>query len=347
MTKNNLGWKIRAASANDIQKIRTLFYEVWGYNRPEAYDVWRYFGGSRNMCPVTLAMDGEKVVGSYSLWPTLIKVGETVISGGQSMDTMTHPDYQGQGIFIKLAEACYELAISQGIKLIYGFPNPLSYPGFTKRLGWTHVGDMTHWVRLIKPSKHPKIPAVIGRAADFATRFIPLNNLSKYEIKVGMPRPIDLKALLANWNSKLNYCQIDRNIEWLNWRYSDSAENDYEWISICKQGYVIGACVWGMKNTNWGEIGDNRAHLVELFGMDREGVSKILAAAIRAAEQKGAVLLETVCGRNLSAKHLILAGFYSHRKAPFIVKRLLNNSNDKDIYDIKKWNIVGGDLDTF
>ena len=44
------------------------------------------------------------------------------------MDTMTHPDYQGQGVFTKLAKACYDITAIDGYRVLYGFPNPYSYP---------------------------------------------------------------------------------------------------------------------------------------------------------------------------------------------------------------------------
>ncbi len=96
-------------------------------------------------------MDGDRAAGFYTAWPVRLRLGKETVLGAQSMDTMTHPDYRGRGLFIKLAQACYDLAASKGYEVFYGFPNQNSYSGFIRRLNWDHTGDITHWLRPIRP----------------------------------------------------------------------------------------------------------------------------------------------------------------------------------------------------
>lgn len=63
----------------------------------------------------------------------------------QSGDTMTHPAHGGKGLFTTLAKMTYELAKQEGIQFIFGFPNENSYPGFVKRLNWTHKENMINY----------------------------------------------------------------------------------------------------------------------------------------------------------------------------------------------------------
>ena len=146
---------------DDLDRIRTLYAAIRGSCRPEAFDRWRYFGSPEGTCPAVVALDGETVAGFYTLWPARVRLGQEVVLAGQSMDTMTHPDYQGRGIFIRLAKACYDLAASRGYELLYGFPNPASYPGFVRRLDWNHTGDIPHWIRFIR-----RYGSSRGRASD-------------------------------------------------------------------------------------------------------------------------------------------------------------------------------------
>ena len=74
----------------------------------------------------------------YGVFPCWIEYKGNTILAAQSGDTMTDPKHQGKGLFTRLAKMTYELAEKEGIKLVFGFPNKNSYPGFTKKLNWIH-----------------------------------------------------------------------------------------------------------------------------------------------------------------------------------------------------------------
>ncbi len=71
----------------------------------------------------------------YGVIPCLVRWEGKVILAAQSSDTMTHPNFQRQGLFHSLAIKTYALAKENGIQFIFGFPNQNSYPGFVK-LQW-------------------------------------------------------------------------------------------------------------------------------------------------------------------------------------------------------------------
>lgn len=87
-----------------------------------------------------LAMDNSNPAAFYGVFRHDI----TFIRACQSADTMTDPDYRGEGLFTKLARMTYLEAQKQGIQLIFGFPNENSYPGFIK-LGWQFNGYLNQY----------------------------------------------------------------------------------------------------------------------------------------------------------------------------------------------------------
>ena len=105
-----------------------------------------------------------------------------------------------------LAEACYEEAASRGYKVLYGFPNPLSYPGFVNRLGWIHAGDVAHWVRPIKPSKHHKVPRALAPIVDLGVNLLPKGNTAGLEVQIGKPENDDMSRLMDQWYQKTAPC---------------------------------------------------------------------------------------------------------------------------------------------
>jgi hypothetical protein len=56
-----------------------------------------------------------------------------------SLNTATHPQFQGKGLFTKLAAMTYEAAAAQGFAAVYGVANANSTPGFVRKLGFQLV----------------------------------------------------------------------------------------------------------------------------------------------------------------------------------------------------------------
>jgi hypothetical protein len=78
----------------------------------------------------------------YAVVPCFIQFNEKIILAAQSSDTMTHPGYRNKGLFIELALLTFQLCRAEGIKLLFGFPNQNSLPGFVNKLGWQRTGTL-------------------------------------------------------------------------------------------------------------------------------------------------------------------------------------------------------------
>ena len=59
-----------------------------------------------------------------------------------------HPDlkHRKKGLFIRLVKKTHQLAKDEGIRVIFGFPNKNSYPGFKNKLNWIFYGYMQQFV---------------------------------------------------------------------------------------------------------------------------------------------------------------------------------------------------------
>ena len=339
-------WAVREAVHEDLEGIRALFNVVWGYNRPLHFDQWRYFNGPQGSCPAVIALDGPTVVGFYTGLPTRIRLGREVVSGIQSMDTLTHPDYQRQGVFATLAEACYKFASSRGFEIIYGFPNASSHHGFINRLNFHHCGNIGDWVRPIRPSSYFRLPPVLHKAVDFAALAWPKGPRRGFDIHIGKPDPTALDLLLAHWCTGPDLCRIERTADWLDWRYCKVSAHDYEWVTTLRAGSVVAAGVWGMRDASWNKNADGRAHLVELFGTDPAAITALLSVIIDRAWLRNAWVIETITNVQSVTVALRRAGFVRHRMAPFIVRAITSRMLAGNIHDHSSWRIMGGDIDT-
>lgn len=104
-------------------------------------------------------------VAYYGVFPVGVQVAGARVLAAQSGDTMTHPKHQGRGLFTTLAKMAYERARESGIAIVFGFPNANSFPGFVRKLGWSHCYDMisfTFWAPTLPVSEIWRVSSPIA-----------------------------------------------------------------------------------------------------------------------------------------------------------------------------------------
>ena len=88
------------------------------------------------------AYDSGALAAHYACIPMALRLGGKNCRGILSLNTATHPDYQGRGLFTKLAELTYEAAWNGGCRAVYGVANANSTPGFLRKLGFSLIGPL-------------------------------------------------------------------------------------------------------------------------------------------------------------------------------------------------------------
>src|SRR5262249_24336557 len=111
----------RPITKADVDVVADLYFRCFGVRRPPAYIRWRYLETPTGLTPTMLAFDKGECVGCYALWPTGLLLDGRHVAGGQAIDSMTHPDYRGRGLFVEVAERCYDNLRQLGYQVLYGF----------------------------------------------------------------------------------------------------------------------------------------------------------------------------------------------------------------------------------
>jgi len=88
------------------------------------------------------ARDGDRLPAHYACIPTFVRLGGQDVRMLLSLNTATHPDYQGQGLFTRLADLTYAAGVDQGFDGIYGVANANSTPGFMRKLKFQLVSPL-------------------------------------------------------------------------------------------------------------------------------------------------------------------------------------------------------------
>jgi GNAT superfamily N-acetyltransferase len=131
------------AKPTDVEQIVTLFKLCLGTEGGAptlAFWNWKHNENPAGVSPVILAWDQDKLIGIRAFMCfKFIKNNESYV-GYRPVDTATHPDYQGKGIFKNLTLTLLEeLKKKEENAFVFNTPNSKSKPGYLK-MGWIEWG---------------------------------------------------------------------------------------------------------------------------------------------------------------------------------------------------------------
>lgn len=156
----------RRADAADRPAILELLRVSLGRevdDRYEALFAWKHIENAFGPSPAWVACDGDRVAGFRTLMRWEFVDGDRVLRAVRAVDTATHPDYQGQGIFTRLTLYALDELAADGVDFVFNTPNDQSRPGYLK-MGWQEIGKLptfvrpTRWTRVARIAK-ARVPA--------------------------------------------------------------------------------------------------------------------------------------------------------------------------------------------
>jgi GNAT superfamily N-acetyltransferase len=180
---------------------------------------WKHDRNAFGASPRWVAVDGDVVVGFrvFLRWewvrpgPTPAGNPPEVVRSVRAVDTATHPDHQGRGIFTRLTKAALSDLEDDGVGFVFNTPNDQSRPGYLK-MGWQVVGRPP--VMAV-----PSGPAGLGRLARARTAA----ELWSEASHVGAPAPELLETAsaeaLVDTLPAATALETHRSIDYLRWRY--------------------------------------------------------------------------------------------------------------------------------
>ena len=173
---------MRPATDDDREQILALLRVSLGWTdepRDRELFAWKH---ERNPFGPSLAWvveRGGRVVAVRLFMRWEFRRGGATLRAVRAVDTATHPDHQGQGLFSALTQHAVETCRTDGVAFVFNTPNEQSRPGYLK-LGWREVGRIRTAVR-------PR------RLADLVT-------IARSRAPAALwSEPIDVGADIASW----------------------------------------------------------------------------------------------------------------------------------------------------
>lgn len=103
------------------------------------------------------AWEGDRLAAHYVCVPAQARLFGKDCRVLLSLNTATHPDFQGKGLFTRLAEQTYAAGAGQQFDAVYGVANANSTPGFLKKLGFTLVSPLDARIGIGRIDRHAPV----------------------------------------------------------------------------------------------------------------------------------------------------------------------------------------------
>jgi GNAT superfamily N-acetyltransferase len=152
---------VRRMRPGDEESVLDLMRLSLGW-RPEdpnaSFFAWKHYDNPFGASPSWVALDGSRLVGfrTFMRWEFTTPSG--VVRAVRAVDTATHPDHQGRGIFSLLTRHAVNELIAEGVGFVFNTPNDKSRPGYLK-MGWRPVGHLPAGLRPRSVASWPRIAA--------------------------------------------------------------------------------------------------------------------------------------------------------------------------------------------
>ncbi|MFD9124116.1 GNAT family N-acetyltransferase [Kitasatospora sp. NPDC059571] len=170
--------------------------------------------------------------------------GGRAIEAVRPVDTATHPDFQGRGIFRDLTLRLLE-EVSGNAELVFNTPNGNSLPGYLK-MGWRELGRVPIAIRVARPAAFARgVRGVLARRPSGGTARPVECGLERAEDWFaggdrGLAELLRERAAADVTDTRL---AVRRSAEFLRWRYGDAPGLDYRVLTCHRGGELAGLAV--------------------------------------------------------------------------------------------------------
>lgn len=319
---------VRQGNDQDRPKVLALLQLAMGEEPDPLNDAlftWKHRDNPFGPSPMWVACDGQRIVGLRVFMRWAWERDGQVLASVRAVDTATHPDYQGRGLFTRLTLGALDDLAAEGVAFVFNTPNDKSRPGYLK-MGWREVGRLPGWVMVAKPTAPVKMLRARVPAAKWSEPCAggaPANEV--------LADRTGLERLLATQPTRPGVLRTHRTPEVLAWRYGFAP---LQYRAITGPGGVAdGLVVW--RNRRRGPAVEAAIDEVIAPGGDPAAVARLARRAVRASGADYGVVL----GRRRGRTWLPLPG-----GGPILTHRTTGEGSTPSLAE---WEVSLGDIELF
>ena len=326
--------EIREATNSDIPMIVALLKLSLGEGlmpKSEQYWRWKHVENPFGQSPVLLCMEDSELVGirAFMRWNWTLE--GKVYKAVRAVDTATHPQHQGKGIFTKLTIRLLEHCKQMGDDFVFNTPNLQSKPGYLK-MGWKEAGKLPIDLNVQRPW------SMIGNLLFHkdGTNSEPQEDNLRYFLE----HPgIDL--LVKGHIEKYDKIGTALSTSYLTWRYLDVPVANYLAVGDEHDGKLNGLVIGRIKQSRLGkELRITDAFLTE--NVNKKELMRKLAH-VKKANKIDYTTISGTAKKNTGA----LGNGLTASIGPIVTVRSLTMTDLHPFQRFMKWAPSIGDLELF
>ncbi len=325
-----------------LELLRASLGEGPGGDRSAAFFRWKHLENPFGSSFMLLAEADGRIVGLRAFMRWRFEAGGVSIPAVRAVDTATHPDHQGRGIFSRLTLEALD-ALREDTAIVFNTPNEKSLPGYLK-MGWGTVGRVPIGVRVRRPARF--LAARGGRAVRAPEMDEPIEVGAAPAGRV-LASAGDLDGLLAvsgpaSWSGS-GAIATPRTRRYLEWRYGEAPLLDYR--AIVEEGAhgPDGLAIFRVRRR--GSLRESTVSEVIVRAGDRATAGRLLRRVGRAARVDHVACAFPI--RSVERAAAVRSGFLRSPGGMLLVARPLGDGLVPDPMDLRSWALTVGDLEVF
>lgn len=343
-------FSLRKYREEDFREYAEVFRSVYGKELDSNFLAWKHqynpARGQDNLIYLILNCK-NKIIGSLSFFPYLLKYQSIIFRAVQSGDFMIISDYRGKGLFKKIQDFATLDLQKNGYALIFGFANTNSYRAVL-RCGYSDLGlirlcyRIFNWEQFLGnlgPLFYP-----IGKLMNLGPQLIRIaNKLSPKSIYQVTPVEVT-HPIIVNFISKIQYCKISplKDLNYLTWKYQQKPGVHYETLVVMKHNEPVAVLVIRPDRTAQKLTGE----ILEFITMENQpsqALRKIVFRFLRDNQYDFIKFWEPNSAR--LREKLFLFSIIKRKVDLHFVVNFLNK--DLEIMNHREiWEVIGGHADT-
>jgi GNAT superfamily N-acetyltransferase len=307
-----------------------------GQRSPEFFR-WKHFGNPFGRSFILVAEAGDRIVGVRALMRWRFRAGSHDLRAVRAVDTATHPQWQGRGVFTRLTLEAIE-GLREEADLVFNTPNNKSLPGYLK-MGWQRAGKVPISVRVRRPVRFTRGARRLGDTPAQgdsvpAPRAMPASDaLSLPGVEALVACPVDTRGQLTTI----------RDLTYMKWRYGKAPLLDYRAVVEERADWVVGLAIFRVRPR--GPLWESTVCELIAARDDRSTLRRLLRAVAAAAPVDHVTCHFPPGSRQIRAARL--SGFVPAPDGMTFVVNPLAEAFEVDPLKLGSWALSLGDLEVF
>ena len=332
------GMSVRSFVAADIPRVLELLEASLGggpagRRSPELFR-WKHLESPFGPSFMLVAERDGELIGLRALMRWRFVTGARTVHAVRAVDTATHPDHQGTGVFRRLTLAALD-ALAGQVDLVFNTPNDKSRPGYLK-MGWSAVGRMPVAVRVRRPLR------LLGRLRPGPGPAPDPPVVAAATAASVLERGEEVARLLERERSAPGTMATPRDVQYLRWRYGAAPLLGYRAVTEERDGRLAGLAVFRLRPRTrlW------ESTVAEVLAGGDASVARRLLRKVALAAPCDHLTFHAPAGTPL-ARVAWRSGFLPSPAAVSLVVNPLRDDLRPDPTEPQSWALSLGDLEVF